>query len=133
MKIVPLIVGALLLSGCASGVSSAQRATMQAEINKTIPTCAEARDCELKWAAARRWVLSNSPMKIQQMTPDFIETYNPLNSSPDIAVRVVKEPVGSAGYRILARVWCDNMFGCQPDAQAAIIDFNRVVNEASLK
>ncbi len=32
------------------------------------------------------------------------------------------------GYRIVAAMWCDNMFGCNPDTTDALIDFNNSVN-----
>ncbi|QCG64265.1 hypothetical protein [Pseudomonas veronii] len=41
----------------------------------TIPVCISDKDCELKWSAARRWVLSNAGYKIQSITSDYIETH----------------------------------------------------------
>jgi hypothetical protein len=92
----PLLTLLLLtsLSGCATVDHTAQRA----ELARTAPTCLTDRECELKWSAARSWVLANSGWKIQHLTNDFIETYNPVGSSTNIAVRVVKEPIAKGGY-----------------------------------
>lgn len=67
--------------------------------------------------------------------PDIRETIKrnviaAARSSSGIAVQVTKEPAGGGTYRLVARVWCDNMFGCRPDALDALIDFNRTVGAA---
>ena len=121
-----LIIAAVIatISGCATtGNIEAKRA----EFNSTIPTCKTDRECELKWSAARNWVLNNSGWKIQHLTNDFIETYNAVGGSPRIAVRVTKEPIAEGGYRFVVKTWCDNIFGCVPDSWDAAISFNREV------
>lgn len=115
---------AVFFSGCATtGDITAKRA----EFESTIPTCKTDRDCEMKWSAARNWVLNNSGWKIQHLTNDFIETYNAVGGSPRIAVRVTKEPLTEGGYKLVVKTWCDNIFGCVPDAWDAAISFNREV------
>ena len=99
------------------------------EFIKTVPVCYSERECEMKWSSARRWVIENARYKIQTMTPDFIETYNPSSGSPSLAVRVTKEPIASGGYRIIVKTWCDNVFGCGPDSQDAEQNFNNFVNK----
>jgi len=118
---------ALTLGACAGTQVSAQRA----EFVSTIPTCVSDKECELKWAAARRWVLQTSPYRIQHMTNDFLETYNSEPHSPKLAVRVVKEPVDATRYRIVVTTGCNNMFGCFPDSWEAALSFNRYVNAVS--
>jgi hypothetical protein len=115
-----------LVGGCAT---PQQRTDQQAEFQRTIPTCKSDRECELKWSAARQWVLQNAGMKIQHITNDFIETYNPVGrNSAALAARVVKEPILEGGYRLVITTWCGNMFGCVPNASDAALQFDRTVN-----
>ena len=129
----PWIITAALASvglmGCSSNPSTAERAAKQAEIQRTIPTCHSDQECRLKWSAARNWILANSPMKLQHITDDFLETYNPQPNHPSIAVRVQKQPLADGtGYGFPVTIWCDNMFGCVPNQWDAALDFNRTVN-----
>lgn len=120
---------AVALSGCAT-VPDAERAAMMEQINKTIPTCVGAEDCNAKWEAAQLWVVHNAAYKIQTATNVLIETYNPSQHSPSLAARVTKEPQGGGKYRLLVALWCDNMFGCVPDAYAKALEFNNAVGAA---
>jgi hypothetical protein len=123
-----LVLMGLLICLCACGAGNIE--LKRAQFQSTIPTCSSDKECEIKWSAARSWVLNNSYWKIQHITNDFIETYNPTSYSPGIAVRVVKEPMGQSGYRLIVNVWCNNPLGCHPNAWDAAIDFNRYVNSA---
>lgn len=116
---------ALTLAGCAS---SAERDAKRAEFQRTVPTCKAERECELKWASARNWVLSNAGFKIQNITGDYIETFGSVGGSTYLAARVTKDPLPDGGYRITVMVWCDNPFGCNPDADDAALAFNRQLN-----
>lgn len=117
------------ISGCAqiergqALIEAAKR-----EVERTVPTCSTDRECEVKWAAARSFVLGNSRMRLQTVTGDFLETFNSPSGEPGLAWRVVKQPFGANGYEIRATAWCGNMFGCVPNALQAMIDFNRTVN-----
>lgn len=124
-----LVCGICLLSieGCATAAVDPAK---QARVQASVPTCEGAEECELKWAAARRWVLENAGFKLQNVTNDFLETYNPTNHSPSLAARVMKEPIGGGRYRIVVSLWCANMFGCIPDAWDAAQAFNNYVNAA---
>lgn len=120
----------IVLAGCATPVTDSQRRVFY----QTIPTCAEAKECEVKWAAARRWVLSNAGFKIQTISPDYIETFNIRDAtSTDLWVRVTKEPTSGTVYRILVEAGCNNMFGCVPEAFAAMQSFNDFVNYAKVQ
>lgn len=120
-----------LLTGCAQMEQAQARiAAQQAEIERTAPTCNTARECEVKWSAARTFLLSNSRMRLQTITPDFLETYNSPSSDPGLAWRVTKEAVGESSYRIVGRAWCGNMFGCVPDARLTMLAFNRAVSNS---
>jgi hypothetical protein len=119
----------LTLTACATPVDPAKRAYAQ----ETIPKCFSDRECELKWAAARKWVLDHSPFKMKTVTPDYLETYGPMPNDPSITMRVSKEPIKTGGYRIVVGVWCDNMFGCTPNAWDTAIRFNKDVTESTLE
>ena len=125
-----LIVCIFCFHGCAT-FTPQQKQTW----NQTVPMCYRESDCEAKWSAARNWVQNNSGYKIQIYTTDLIETYNPSQSSPKIAVRITKQPLstsmeGNKSYAIAIKVWCNNIFGCVPSTDDAIIGFNKYVNAA---
>lgn len=118
---------ALALTGCAN---NQQTEAWKSEALRTTPTCQTEDSCQVKWSAARRWVLSNAGTKIQNYGSDYFDTYNPIANSPRLAAQVSKEAVGGGKFVITAKLWCDNMFGCQPNAWQALLDFNRSVNAA---
>lgn len=118
------------MHGCAT-VSQQQKQSW----NETIPVCFQKADCDAKWAAARRWVQDNAGYKIQIYADDLIETYNPTRNDPKIAVRVTRNPVatsskGDKTYEINIKVWCNNIIGCIPSANDAIMSFNKYVSSA---
>lgn len=123
------IASSLLLSGCATRDDPALQAKIRL-INESVPICKTDKECEVKWSAARQWVLSNAGFKLQHIQPDFLETYNSVGSSVYLAARVVKEPIAEGGYKIVAALWCDNWMGCSPDKWDALLDFNTKVNAA---
>lgn len=119
-----------MLTGCAS-VPNAEQQARQAEIDKTIPTCANKDDCSAKWDAAQLWIVHHAAYKIQTATNVLIETFNPSNSDTGLAARVTKEPMGAGKYKILVSLWCDNIFGCIPDTYSSALDFNKTVSAAA--
>jgi hypothetical protein len=124
------VIGLVLMGGCAT-TPDPQRLAMQEQINQTIPTCSGVDDCNAKWEAAQLWIVHNSAYKIQTATSVLIETYNPSQNNPSLAARVTKEPQGGGKYRLLVALWCDNMFGCVPDAYAKALEFNKAVGAAT--
>jgi hypothetical protein len=121
-RLLPLLLLGWLATSCASGqVIQAKRA----EFLSTIPTCEGAADCKAKWEAAQLWVVHNAGWKIQIANDVLIETFNPAQNSPAIAARVTKEPLGGGKYKLVATIWCSNMFGCVPNAWDAALAFNR--------
>lgn len=121
-------ISAFAIIGCAT---SPERLAKQAEVNRTIPTCDSPATCNAKWEAAQLWVVHNAGWKIHTQSSVLIETYNPARSSTRIAARVTKEPLGGGKYQFLIHVWCDNVFGCNPDSWDAALDFNRKIAAAS--
>jgi hypothetical protein len=119
-----VIVG-LLTGAC---VSPQHRTAQQAQFQNTVPTCESPKNCEVKWAAARRFILENSKFKIQTMTNDFLETYSGARNTSVLAYRVVKEPIDATRYRIVVTTGCRNTFACVPDAWDAALRFNQYVN-----
>jgi hypothetical protein len=116
------------LAGCSN---NKQTEAWQAEVQRTLPTCQSEDVCQVKWSAARSWVLSHAGTKIQNYGVDYFDTYNPIPNSPRLAAQVSKDAVGAGKYVIKAKLWCDNMFGCQPNAWQALVDFNKSVNAAA--
>ena len=125
--VVVFMLSIIALSGCVTAPTITPQ--QQTEINKNIPMCFSKKECEAKWAVARKWVLNNCTTKIQIYSDDLIETFNPPAHSPELAARIIKEPAGNNAYAILATIWCNNMFGCVPSKYEALMDFNNNVNE----
>jgi hypothetical protein len=123
------IVVSTLLVSCAMTPSPALQAK-QAELEQTIPVCIDEQDCKAKWEAAQIWIVRNSSYRIQTATDVLLHTYNPRRYDSKIAVQVTKEPQGGGKYRFLVNVYCDNVFGCVPNALDAALDFNRFVGSA---
>lgn len=125
-----VLASSIYFQGCAT-VSQHQRQTW----DETVPVCFTKSDCDAKWAAARNWVQSNAAYKIQIYADDLIETYNPEPYSPKIAARVTKNPFGTSAtgtksYILNIKVWCNNIFGCVPTYNDAILSFNKYVASA---
>jgi hypothetical protein len=125
MKKLFVVAAALVLQGCAA---SAEIQALQAQISATVPTCNSEELCRRKWEAAQVWIAQNSSYKLQIATDVLLETYNPAEYDPGIAVRVLKEPTGSTSYRFVVTVWCANVFGCNPNQYQAAIGFNNTLN-----
>jgi hypothetical protein len=123
---VSVILTWLITSGCASAPSREVQ-EKKAQFESTIPVCEGEADCKAKWEAAQLWVVHNAGFKIQTATDVLIETYNPGPSAATVAVRVTKEPLGGGKYKIIAVIWCNNIFGCVPNVWNAALDFNREV------
>ena len=127
MKIISTCLIALILTSCASGPSPDQ-GKMKTEYLNTIPVCDLKLDCTAKWEAAQLWVAKNAGYKIQTATNVIIETFNPTRDDTYLAAKITKEPIGSGKYKIVANLWCNNMFGCNPDKWLASIEFNKSIN-----
>lgn len=121
---------ALLLAGSASAPSAEVQAK-RVEFERTIPVCDGEADCKAKWEAAQLWVVHNAGFKVQTATDVLIETYNPGPSDATIATRVTKEPLGGGRYKLVVYVWCNNIFGCVPNAWDAAINFNSKIAGAT--
>lgn len=122
-----IVIALLLLTGCAS---TAEQQAKMAEYRRTVPTCIGPADCQAKWQTAQIWVARNAGYKIQISNDSLIETFNAVGGDTALAARVIKQPIGNGRYRIEVDAWCDNIFGCTPDAWDAVINFNRTVNAA---
>lgn len=120
---------AIAIAGCAS-MSPEERAAKGAELNRTVPTCSSTKECEVKWSAARQWILTNSGWKIQTMTNEYMETFNSVGSSTELAVQVQKLAQADGSYKIAVKVWCDNIYGCRIPPLDAAIHFNQFVTSA---
>jgi hypothetical protein len=131
LAMVLVVAVAFLLAGCAAG-TPAQLQARRTQFDATIPICHTDKQCEIAWAAARQWILLNSDTKLQHVTSDFMETYNPQNTAAN-TIRVVKEPMASGGYRILVTVGCRNPFACIPDPWAMAQHFNNYVNSVATR
>lgn len=118
---VGVLVSSLLFAGCVSQ----QAIDAERHFQATIPTCSTEKECELKWAAARRWLLSNSSMKMQHYAADYMETFNPAQEG--IGARVIQEPVDETAYRLVVAVWCGG-FSCFGDMTALKQSFNDYVD-----
>jgi len=89
-----------VVSGCAT-VDPQVAAQAQQAYAKSIPTCNTAKECEVKWSAARNWVLGNCGFRIEKIESDYIETYKSGDSAnTDLYCRVTKSAISETGYQI---------------------------------
>ena len=94
-----------------------------------VPTCTAEADCARKWSLARTFVLAHAEMKIQTYSAEYLETFNSTDMS--VAAQVNKEPIPAGGFRITAKFWCGNPFGCNSHPQRLLDQFNRAVAETA--
>jgi len=96
------------------------------------PLCSSAKECEVKWVAARRWVIEHCASMLKTYTSDYMETDQATEVARDLACRVSKERISKAEYRIVFEAECTaNVRGCKPqDARNA---FNSAVSAARLE
>lgn len=119
---------AALLTGCAS---TAQNKELVAKYQATIPECSSGEDCEIKWAAARRWVQMRAGLRIENYDENYIQTHKHYDfANTALGVEVTREPIGSGRYQIVAKMWVNN-FLAEGDVPARMVEFNDYVNSAS--
>lgn len=117
----------LALSGCAM---TAENQALMSRARATVPTCTGQAECELKWAAARRWVQNHAGFRIQNYSSDFIQTHKSGDyANTYLGVEVSKEPLGGGAYQIVARMWINNAFS-QGGIPGKLVEFNDYVNTA---
>ena len=127
-----LMIGAALfltLQGCALTPTIDPGA--RKHVVDSIPTCTGAKECEIKWAAARMWVIDNVDMKIETYSTDYIQTYNPpTDYGTELAAQVTKNPANDGTYQIKAHIWCNNVYVCESKALTSEQAFNDAVNSS---
>jgi hypothetical protein len=117
-----LLVSSILLNACAGGAQPDQTPIA------ATPTCSNPAECDAKWAAARSFVLSHSGYKFQTYTNDFMDTFNPSDGAVQLGAQVNREPQPDGTTRIVAKFWCDNIFGCSPPVRQTLDQFNQALN-----
>lgn len=136
MKLSVLASSAALLYGCSSmtpeqrhNVEITQRAARE-QYEAAIPRCSSDKECQAKWAAARRWVLDHCGFKLEHVTDDFMETFNSGNAAAtQMWCRVTKSPINETAYKIELENGANNWFG-NGDMPAIRAEFNAYVSAA---
>jgi uncharacterized protein YceK len=126
------ILVAAALSGCGTIVTQAQldRALAAA------PSCQAGTDCDAKWGAAQAWVAKNIRFELAMSGEYLLQTTGPAVLPLDprgqrLAATVKREADGPGRFKIVASLRCGNEFGCLPDWEDALADFNRTVAAAT--
>lgn len=127
-KTLLLIATVCLLSACAT---EEERRVKSYQISQTTPVCNSTADCKLKWELAQLWVAKNIKQKIRMHSDVLIETQDDSSKTTDLAVRVMKKPIGAGQYKIVFEGWCHNEFSCFPDDLDSAMKFNMDVNLAT--
>lgn len=114
---------AIFMGGALSGCVSQQALDAERHFQATVPICVTDKECEMKWAAARRWLLGHSSMKLQHYAADYMETFNP--GQEGIGARVIKEPIDAVTYRIVVDVSCGGFscFGSMVELKQSFNDY----------
>ncbi|MBW2623204.1 MAG: hypothetical protein JRD68_09890 [Deltaproteobacteria bacterium] len=134
MKLSFILFGCALLVFAVSGCAYQEVLRSQMlEYESTIPTCASDEECEVKWAAAKEWILRVYDWDILDSSDDIIEAYTPAYRFRYIDLRVVKQSMGNNTYKLVIYIYSDN----HPTVKYPVydewekkIDFNRYVNAA---
>lgn len=130
-KALAILASIAVLTACATPTDPTIVASWKAEAMRTIPKCKSATECDVKWAAARQYILQHSAWKIQRMTGDFIETFSPPTGVVQLAYRVTKTPLSDGSYAIEGQTWCGTEYTeCSPHSWHALRDMNRFINAA---
>ena len=129
-----IVVAAALcaLSGGCATVDPQVAALAAQTYRDSIPTCNSAKECEVKWAAARNWMLSNCGFRLQTVQPDYLETYKSGDSADTgLYCRVVKTPYSETGYRIELTAGANNFLMYSAHSLTEVKQrFNDAVNAA---
>lgn len=107
---------------------------LRAEIAKTLPNCSAGEDCNLKWSAAKSWLLMHSDMKVRQSDADYIETYRPTPYRNLFGGSIIKRARRDGKYDIVYIPSCSSdhaPFGikCKTLGLQKTIDFNKHISE----
>jgi hypothetical protein len=136
MKRLALVLAAAALAGCAA--KTIANADLE-EAQRIVPTCAAGPDCDAKWSAARRWIDQNISFKLIMSGDYLLQTEGPIyvewgtSQGVKLAASVRRVADGPERFRIVAEINCGNPFGCYPEWQSALLDFNRTVGAAQAK
>jgi len=118
---------ALLVSGIASCAVSPETQAKMDEYASTVPSCNEDLDCQMKWMAARAWVVENSDFPIRFAGEDRISASSTLISVSGVGVIVDRELLDEGGYQFIVDVECFSGYGCG-SVWDTMISFNQAVN-----
>ena len=126
-----MVLCASVLVGCETipGQTEVDRLSAQARVNDSVPTCATQQECQNKWDAAQAWLSKNAGFKIQTSSNAVVETYNSPEGSMEMAMKIIKEPIGDGKSKISLTVGCGNwLLGCNRNPNEAMQAFNDYVN-----
>jgi hypothetical protein len=110
---------------CAPALTPQQKAALETDAARTV-TCDGKDDCEIKWAAALRWVSDNSHWKLRAVTESLVTTEGPFDTVY-AAFQVQKFPLGGGRYEFQFSAGCGNMFGCAPSVLELTASFKNTV------
>ena len=96
LKVLMVVTVMSLLVGCAGGMSPQIQNKVNALPNNDI-VCSNG--CNIEWERAEYWLNKHSKLKIQNITKNTIETYNPYQGK-QFGFRLSKEPLGGGKYKI---------------------------------
>jgi len=100
LKVLIVIAIMNLLVGCTGGMSPQIQSKVNVLSNNDI-VCSNG--CTLEWERAEFWLNKHSKLKIQNITKNSIETYNP-HKGKQFGFRLSKEPLGGGKYKISTTV-----------------------------
>lgn len=117
------------MTGCAhiKQVNLESQQALQRVID-TAPTCSTEKECTTKWDAAQYWVSTNAGYKIQTASTAVIETYNASRGSRELAMKVLKEPLGEGKYALKITATCNSAIGCKRRPEWVMQEFNDYIN-----
>ncbi len=118
----------VVLAGCAPTLPPR---VLASRIQTTVPTCATEADCKAMWEAAQVFVAKATNNPVEIVTPVLIATRK--TSDDVLSIKVTKERVDTATYRILFDGGCPEILGCSPPRGETHYKFNLFVGAKGLR
>lgn len=123
--VVSVAMGAL--AGCAPSMPPLALAQ---KIQGSVPTCASEAECKAMWEAAQVRVANSTANPVEIVTPVLIATRK--TDDEVLSIKVTKERVDSATYRIVFVGGCHEILGCLPPVGETNYKFNLYVRSKGL-
>ncbi len=128
MRKMTRILAVCALAGCANPQFDQMQADAVAKVQAVKMTCANEKDCEIKWARSLKWVSDHSAYKLRIANESIITTEGPIDGDVNSAIEITKLPDATGAGEIDFKSGCGNQFGCVPTHEMLLASFSDFLN-----